>query len=485
MPVRRRVDIGVDGLGQELAGGAAVGPDGIVTGVERARVGQRPGPDLVVVFHTQKDDRVRPEHAALDGMVWELDDAAVPQPPLGYGCRCFVVIEPRPSNAPDDRAEAFDRHPERDEVLGRSLGPGAVDAYRVGALRAGDLFLRQGGGQMINRTQARAIIASRRRGEDPKRALSALAALSARGLHGQRLESIVAKAAARVQGGMSPRQAAAVALMDSPRRGMVTRSTADAAAREMLRTGLLADVRPAPVPSLAGMTSSIAARDAGGTRDAIRSFLARMRLPARASLPRRSELGVEPAGDLRGWYEPKTGRMAFNRTVWREAQDAGAALAAGKMPTAQQLTAVRTMIHEGLHEAGPLRSTRTYYGAGKLVEEVTTEVLARRVIRARTRTTSSLFQLPIAAPSPSRSYDPMIYHTIQRTAAASGLSTTDAARALERASYRFKRRSGAGLSTAGHVATALAEDLATTIRRPDLAVALRDGIIQAAADGGV
>jgi hypothetical protein len=54
-------------------------------------------PDQVLVeFHTQEDDRVRPSHEALDGTVWAPGDPVAPAPPLDYGCRCFVTYRAKP-----------------------------------------------------------------------------------------------------------------------------------------------------------------------------------------------------------------------------------------------------------------------------------------------------------------------------------------------------------------------------------------------------
>ena len=43
------------------------------------------------------DDRVRPEHAALHGTVWRLDDPGAPIPPLSYGCRCAMRYVAKPN----------------------------------------------------------------------------------------------------------------------------------------------------------------------------------------------------------------------------------------------------------------------------------------------------------------------------------------------------------------------------------------------------
>lgn len=43
-----------------------------------------------LILHTQEDDKVRPSHEALDGLVGHPGDPNFPVPPYGPGCRCFV-----------------------------------------------------------------------------------------------------------------------------------------------------------------------------------------------------------------------------------------------------------------------------------------------------------------------------------------------------------------------------------------------------------
>lgn len=45
------------------------------------------------------DNRVRPEHAALHGTVWRLDDPAAPIPPVDWGCRCAIRYVSKPGSA--------------------------------------------------------------------------------------------------------------------------------------------------------------------------------------------------------------------------------------------------------------------------------------------------------------------------------------------------------------------------------------------------
>jgi hypothetical protein len=56
-------------------------------------------PEMVVVYKTQHDDRVRPEHAALHNTQWDPSDPDRPIPPLGHGCRCFEVLEAKTPKA--------------------------------------------------------------------------------------------------------------------------------------------------------------------------------------------------------------------------------------------------------------------------------------------------------------------------------------------------------------------------------------------------
>lgn len=46
----------------------------------------------------EPDERVRPEHAALHGTVWRIDDANAPVPPLDYGCRCAIRYVAKPGS---------------------------------------------------------------------------------------------------------------------------------------------------------------------------------------------------------------------------------------------------------------------------------------------------------------------------------------------------------------------------------------------------
>jgi len=93
--------------------------------------------DVEVVFMTQADERVRPEHAALHGTVWKLDDPNRPVPPLGYGCRCYeeyravnskarrdTGLEVGPKNPPEPGDQALEQFWKEAEQSNQSEDPG-------------------------------------------------------------------------------------------------------------------------------------------------------------------------------------------------------------------------------------------------------------------------------------------------------------------------------------------------------------------------
>jgi hypothetical protein len=44
------------------------------------------------------DERVRPSHAALHGLVFRLDDPTAPIPPIDFGCRCAMAYVGKPDS---------------------------------------------------------------------------------------------------------------------------------------------------------------------------------------------------------------------------------------------------------------------------------------------------------------------------------------------------------------------------------------------------
>jgi hypothetical protein len=209
------------------------------------------GRDLVLVFRTQKDGRVRPEHAALEGRVWELDDPDAPSPPIGPGCRCEVVIarrgdaERRENETPAESLDSFKR---LESNLSKVYPDDVVEAFTAGKLKPEDLIIRRTGDR-INTAQARAIIASREAGVDPKGPLKAVSELADKGLSGRILTPIVKDARERMAQGASAHEAARASIMATPQRGYVTAAQADAAADSMVRSRLLDGVDHAPSPA--------------------------------------------------------------------------------------------------------------------------------------------------------------------------------------------------------------------------------------------
>lgn len=66
-------------------------------------------PPVLLMYQTQADERVRPHHAALHGTVWRADDPERPNPPLGFGCRCYM--EPVAADAASARATGLPQAP--------------------------------------------------------------------------------------------------------------------------------------------------------------------------------------------------------------------------------------------------------------------------------------------------------------------------------------------------------------------------------------
>lgn len=199
------------------------------------------GKDLVLVFVTREDRRVRPEHAALHGRVWELDDHSAPVPPLAYGCRCEVQIQPRKiaeKRERDDAEESLKRFPKLKENLAEYFPEDVAEEYGKGNLKPGDLIIPRTGDR-ISTEQARAIISARKHGASVTAGLQAVTLLTDRGISGTTLWKIVTAAKQGIASGQTPIQAATEAFRDTERRGLVTSKTTAKAAAELVATGLL------------------------------------------------------------------------------------------------------------------------------------------------------------------------------------------------------------------------------------------------------
>lgn len=86
------------------------------------------------------DDRVRPEHAALHGTVWRLDDPSAPIPPLNYGCRCSMryvaapnttaarVLDEAPAEPESDPQAPAERYLEKHAPAWEEVATAAAEA---------------------------------------------------------------------------------------------------------------------------------------------------------------------------------------------------------------------------------------------------------------------------------------------------------------------------------------------------------------------
>jgi len=124
MPVARRTSEGVEVTFS--ASEIASATDADLTGVKQQ-------------FKTQEDERVRPEHAALNNTVWDADDPNAPVPPLGPGCRCYLQffaddketaeatgMDVVPRGTPEPGKEALEEFWDVSEQSDESTDPGGA-----------------------------------------------------------------------------------------------------------------------------------------------------------------------------------------------------------------------------------------------------------------------------------------------------------------------------------------------------------------------
>ena len=212
-----QVDTGGDGTTATLGGGLVstntvtlpkvspiFGGDGITIDgrdAPAAVVDTSTGRDLVIVYRTQKDGRVRPSHAALEGQTWAIDDPNAPAPPLGYGCRCSVEIVDRSSvkRPPKSDAAALKKFPDLENNVENYMGKEIAALFKAGDIKPADLLRETG--DPIQVTEARVIAAARKAGTPPAKGLQALAELNGMGIDDQRVRLFSAKAQALINGG--------------------------------------------------------------------------------------------------------------------------------------------------------------------------------------------------------------------------------------------------------------------------------------------
>lgn len=76
------------------------------------------------------------------------------------------------------------------------------------------------------------------------------------------------------------------------------------------------------------------------------------------------------------------GKIEINRPVQARGVSAAKRLAAGEKPTVYEMGGLRTMVHEAVHGHSPI-THQVYVRSGRWIEEATTELAARKVIREK------------------------------------------------------------------------------------------------------
>jgi len=84
--------------------------------------------------------------------------------------------------------------------------------------------------------------------------------------------------------------------------------------------------------------------------------------------------------DAYGMYSPRTGVMTIRRDVAEQAREFLKAVEENREMLSREADSFQTFIHEQVHSVGR-GAADSYWGSGAVIEEVTTEVLARKVMR--------------------------------------------------------------------------------------------------------
>ena len=167
--------------------------------------------------------------------------------------------------------------------------------------------------------------------------------------------------------------------------------------------------------------------------------------------------------------------VADAEAVRRHLSEADAALAAGKLATPeQQRTAAdakcyRTLVHEVMHGHGPMLN-RAYRGTGVLVEEVATEVTARRYMRQRFGLGPEAFTDRAASQGMGyNSYGQWIDHVTNSVASELNVPPARAREIMEGAADRYKRRASGSVPDDAEAVRAFGEDIAAEAGDPGAA----------------
>jgi hypothetical protein len=148
---------------------------------------------------------------------------------------------------------------------------------------------------------------------------------------------------------------------------------------------------------------------------------------------------------VRGWHSSATDEIAVHAPRYKEAARFAAKAAKGRAGRASpdEISSFRTLVHETIHAHSPMVHT-VYRGAGKVVEEVTVESSARKLMRDEFAVTGHVVGFPLGAvPDLTRSYDPWILEMRQILEVSTGMTGLEAQGAIEDAALAMRRHKGA------------------------------------------
>lgn len=139
----------------------------------------------------------------------------------------------------------------------------------------------------------------------------------------------------------------------------------------------------------------------------------------------------------------------------------------------------KTLVHEVMHAHGPMRGA--YKGYGVMVEEIATEVAARRYMRMRYGMPLELFTEEAEAKGTGHSsYQSWIGGVTRGVATEFQLSEVQATQIMERAADRYKRRPTQSIQWHLESVRALSEDIAAEAGHPEAEDAIKKMIYRTA-----
>lgn len=198
-------------------------------------------------------------------------------------------------------------------------------------------------------------------------------------------------------------------------------------------------------------------------RGATQELLGHYGLAVRPDQPRRVRVEVLAlSGGLAGALYPD-GVMRLDPVIVRRIKAALTRLKRGAAVTDEQADALATLLHEELHGVGPWIPDDAYFDAGALVEEVTTETLARGTTRDFLGKVGAgrVHQAhPLALPRQplDRPYDDAISDVLSEIRSITGVDEARSHKLLHNAALMFKQSSGE-LATPEEVAERFAQSV--------------------------